>query len=303
MLNFWLLRLHRWITLVFSIPLAILILSGLVLSFEPIVQDSGAGQNHAIAERVAAALRRHDPGGAARSLVVRAYNDTVSIGGARRGDAIHVDLRTNEVIASLGFLADFFLINRRLHETFLLELGWLVTASTIAMLLLIALGIAMGWPRLSNTLSGWHKGTAWILLPLLILSPLSGLFLAFGWTLSSAPQSAASPAPLVSLQQAVASVGFRYDLGRVAWIRPRGNTMLARINDGGEMRVFAVSGDGLVPTQRNWPRLLHEGNWRGTLSASINVLISAAFMTLLSTGLLIWMRRRLRRRRPRLAST
>jgi uncharacterized iron-regulated membrane protein len=302
MLNFWLLRLHRWITLVFSIPLAILILTGLALSFEPIVQDSGAGQNHAMAERVAAALRKHDPAGSARSLVMRAYNDTVSIGGARRSDTIHVDLRTIEAISSPGFLADFFLTNRRLHETFLLELGWLVTASTIAMLVLIALGIAMGWPRLSNTLSGWHKGTAWILSPLLILSPLTGLFLAFGWTLSSAPQRPASPAQLLSLQQAVDSVAAQYDLGRVAWIRPRGNTMLARINDGGEMRVFAVSRDGPVQMQRNWPRLLHEGNWSGSLSASINVVISAGFVTLLSTGLLIWMRRRSRRRRPRLAS-
>jgi uncharacterized iron-regulated membrane protein len=302
MLKFWLLRLHRWITLGFSIPLAILILTGLVLSFEPIVQDSGAHPDNAIAERVSAALATHDPGGTARSLVVRAYNETVSIGGARRNDAIHVDLRTNQTISSPGFLADLFLTNRRLHETFLLELGWLVSASTIAMLVLIALGIAMGWPRLNNTLSGWHKGTAWILLPLLILSPLTGLFLAFGWTLASAPQRPASAAPLVSLHEAVRAVGARYDLRHVAWIRPRGNAMLARINDGGEMRVFAVSGDGLVPMQRNWPRLLHEGNWRGTLSASINVLISAAFVTLLSTGLLIWMRRRFRRRRPRLAS-
>jgi uncharacterized iron-regulated membrane protein len=302
MLKFWLLRLHRWITLVFSIPLAILILTGLVLSFEPIVQDSGARPDNGIAERISAALARHDPGGTARSLVVRAYNDTVSIGGARRSDAIHVDLRTNQTISSPGFLADFFLTNRRLHETFLLELGWLVTASTIAMLVLIALGIAMGWPRLSNTLSGWHKGTAWILLPLLILSPLTGLFLAFGWTLAAAPQRPASPAPLVSLREAVTAVGAQYDLRHVVWIRPRGNAMLARINDGGEMRAFAVSRDGLVPTPRNWPRLLHEGNWHGTLSASINVLISVAFVTLLSTGLLIWMRRRLRRRRPRLAS-
>jgi uncharacterized iron-regulated membrane protein len=300
-LSFWLLRLHRWITLVFSIPLAILVLTGLVLSFEPIVQGTGARQAPSIAESLAAALAKHDPRGAGRSLIIRAYNDTITIGGARRGDAIHVDLRTNEAIASPGFLADFFLTNRRLHETFLLELGWLVSASTIAMLVLIALGVAMGWPRLSNTLSGWHKGTAWILLPLLILSPLTGLFLAFGWTFASAPQRQASPVPLPSLQQAVTVVGSRYDLRHVAWIRPRGNAMLARINDGGEMRVFAVSGDALVPTPRNWPRLLHEGNWRGTLSASINVLISAAFVTLLSTGLLIWLRRRLRRRRPRLA--
>jgi uncharacterized iron-regulated membrane protein len=299
MLNLWLLRFHRWITLIFSIPLAVLILTGLVLSFEPMVQNGSARSGQPVAEAVKAAIAKHDPGGSARSLVVRAYNDTVSIGGARRSDAIHVDLRTNETISSPGFLAEFLLANRQLHEKFLLDLGWLVMASTIAMLLLIAIGITMGLPRLRNTLSGWHKGTAWFLLPLLILSPLTGLFLAFGWTFTSPPPGAASPAAMVSLREAVATVGAKYDLGQVAWIRPRGNAMLARVNDGGEMRVFSVGREGLVATPRNWPRLLHEGNWGGRLSALINVVISAAFMLLLSTGLLIWARRRFRKRRPR----
>lgn len=300
MLNQWLLKLHRWITLVFSIPLAILILTGLVLSFEPIVHQSGVRSGTVTTEGVKAALAKHDPRGAARSLVVRAYTNTISIGGARRGEVIHVDLHSNDAIASPGFQAGLFLTNRQLHEKLLLDLGWLVTASTIAMLVLIALGIAMGWPRLRNSLSGWHKGTAWFLLPLLILSPLTGLFLAFGWTFAiSAPRVA--PAA-VSLQEAVASVGAKYNLNQVAWIRPRGNAMLARLNDAGEMRVFSVTRDDLTPTPRNWPRLLHEGNWRGTPSALINVLISAAFVLLMSTGLLIWLRRKLRRRRPRLTT-
>jgi uncharacterized iron-regulated membrane protein len=301
MLNPWLLRFHRWITLTFSIPLVVLVLTGLVLSFEPIVQQSGTRPGQPFTESIRAALAKHDPAGTARSLIVRAYNGTISIGGARRGDAIHVDLRSNEAISSPGFLAEFFLVNRQLHEKFLLDLGWLVTASTIAMLVLIAIGIAMGLPRLRNTLSGWHKGTAWFLLPLLIASPLTGLFLAFGWTFASAPPRAASPAAIVSLRDAVAAVGARYDLGQVAWIRPRGNAMLARVNDGGEMRVFAVNRDGLAATPRNWPRLIHEGNWRGTPSALVNVAISAAFVLLLSTGLLIWARRKFRKRRPRSA--
>jgi uncharacterized iron-regulated membrane protein len=36
-----LLRLHRWTALVFALPLLTLIVSGLILSFEPVVQFSG----------------------------------------------------------------------------------------------------------------------------------------------------------------------------------------------------------------------------------------------------------------------
>ena len=67
----------------------------------------------------------------------------------------------------------------------------LVISSTIAMVVVMCLGILMGLPKLRNSLSGWHKGTAWFTLPLIVLSPLTGLCLAFGWTFFQA--SRASP--------------------------------------------------------------------------------------------------------------
>jgi uncharacterized iron-regulated membrane protein len=299
MLQLWLLRFHRWITLTLSIPLAVLIVTGLMLSFEPIVQHNARGS--LTADTVDAVLAKHDPTGAARSLVVRGYSGIVSIGGARRGDATHVVLSTNERVDSPGAMAETFAISRRLHETLLLDLGWLVTASTIALLMLIAIGIAMGWPRLRNTVSGWHKGIGWFLLPLLILSPLTGLFLAFGMSFAGPAPSAPEGRPL-PLREAVQRVAKDYDLGQVIWIRSIGPRLLVRLNDGGEMRVFAITGQGLTPTPRNWPRLLHEGNWLGITSALVNVLISIAFVGLLSTGLIVWARRKLRRRSPRAAT-
>ena len=77
---------------------------------------------------------------------------------------------------------------------------------------------------------------------------------------------------------------------------------MVRLNDRGEMRVFAVTSQGLVATSRNWPRLLHEGNWLGLTSALVNVLISVAFVGLLATGLLLWARRKFRRRRRQTAT-
>lgn len=297
MLKNWLLRIHRWTTFVFAVPLAVLILTGLLLSFEPMLTGK-PGTVTAIT--LAAVLAKHDPEAKARSLVVRAHAGNVSIGGAQRAVATHVDLASNERIASPGALADLLTTSRRLHETFLIDLGWLVSLSTFALLALIALGVLMGWPRLRNTLSGWHKGTGWLLLPLLIASPLTGLFLAFGVTFT-APLPRASGAA-VPLAEAVRIVGQSHDLSNAVWIRPLGGTLRARINDGGEMRVFTVTREGLIATPRNWPRLLHEGNWGGTLSALINVVISAAFILLMTTGLWLWTRRKLRRRTPRAAA-
>ena len=65
------------------------------------------------------------------------------------------------------------------------------------------------------------------------------------------------------------------------------------------MRVFSVTRDGLVPFGRNWPRLIHEGNWSGLVAPMLNVITSAALVTLLTTGLWLWVRRQFRKRQPR----
>lgn len=291
------LRLHRWITLLFSIPLAILIVTGLILSFEPIAID--AGTTPITADTMAAVLAKHDPDGKARSLVVRAYAGTVSVGGAQRSDMTHVDLATNERVTSPGSLVNLFTTARQLHEKLLINWGWLVTASTFAILVLFTLGVLMGWPRLRNTLAGWHKGTGWILLPLLVASPLTGLFLAYNVTFSSGIARPPAGSPPVNLAQAVRIVGASYNLGQVNWIRPLGGPLAARVNDNGEMRVFTVTQNGLLPAGRNWPRLIHEGNWSRYAAPGINLVISSAFALLLCTGIWMWARRKLRPRPAR----
>jgi uncharacterized iron-regulated membrane protein len=156
---------------------------------------------------------------------------------------------------------------------------------------------------LRNNLSGWHKGTAWILLPLVVLSPLTGLFMALGISFTNAPATPAAKAPALPMAEAVRVIAAEHDLSTVGWIRPRGNALLARLDDDGEMRVFAVTRDGLVATPRNWPRLIHEGNWGGALSVLINVVTSLALIVLMGSGLWLWARRRMRPRTGRTLRT
>jgi hypothetical protein len=171
------------------------------------------------------------------------------------------------------------------------------------MLVLIVFGVLMGLPRLRNSLSGWHKGTAWVLLPLVVLSPLTGLFMALGISFTGTPAIPAPKAPALPLAEAVRVIAAEHDLASVGWIRSRGNSQLVRLDDGGEMRVFTVGRDGLTPTARNWPRLIHEGNWGGWLSVLVNVVTSLAMVLLLGSGLWLWTRRQLRPRNARATRT
>jgi uncharacterized iron-regulated membrane protein len=295
-------KLHRWISLVFALPLAVVIVTGLILSFEPAV-FTAKGPVAVTADNVTAALAQHDPDGKGRALFVRGYAGNISIMGSQPGVATHVDLATNTKIDDPGFVATLIGTSRRVHEKLILDMGWLVTASTAAMLVLIVFGVLMGLPRLRNSLSGWHKGTAWVLLPLVVLSPLTGLFMALGISFTGTPAIPAPKAPALPLAEAVRVIAAEHDLASVGWIRSRGNSQLVRLDDGGEMRVFTVGRDGLTPTARNWPRLIHEGNWGGWLSVLVNVVTSLAMVLLLGSGLWLWTRRQLRPRNARATRT
>lgn len=292
----WFLKFHRWLALVFALPLIVVIATGLVLSFEPWLVTAAIEPGSLNAQKVQALLSQHDPRDQARAITHRSYDRTLTLGAGRGGGTV-VDTVTGQAQPGPSSIANLLGKTRGLHETLLMNAGWLVTTSTVAMLTIILLGVLMGWPRFGNTLAGWHKATAWGLLPLIILSPLTGLFLALGVTFTTAPpptpQAQGKPLTLID---AVQIVGREHDLSALIWLRPQGGRMLARLAEDGEYRVYAVTPDGATPLQRNWPRLWHEGNFAGAWSAAMNAIISIAMTGLLVTGLWIWLRRQARRR-------
>jgi uncharacterized iron-regulated membrane protein len=299
-MKLWLLKFHRWLALLFALPLVLVLGTGLVLSLEPWLVVRSIEPGYLTPARIHALLGQHDPDGRARSLAYRSYDKSLSIG-AGRGAGTVVDTATGQVLSEPSALARLLVTTRRMHETLLIDARWLVIGSTVAMLVLAFLGVLMGLPRIRNTVSGWHKGMAWGLLPLIVLSPLTGLFLAWGITFaSSAPSTGSAQGAPMSLSEAVRIVGERHDLSRLVWLRPQGGRLLARFVERGEYRVYAVTREGTEAVPRNWPRLWHEGNFAGSWSASMNVVVSLAMIGLLVTGPWIWLRRRLRRRAHRL---
>lgn len=287
-----LLTLHRWITLIFALPLLAIIATGFILSFEPWMQTHAIDGPPIDAGHIIDLVKRYDPDGKARGIAISAPAQRMTLQGGRPQA---IDLVTGEAATGTS-LSDIFLWSRRTHER-LLGQEWLVTSSTVAMVVLMLLGILMGLPRLRNTLSGWHKGTAWFALPLIVLSPLTGLCMAFGLTFQGAP-APASGRPL-PLQEAIGIVAASHDLSHVISIGQRGGRMMARIYDGGELRAYAVNSAGVTPLPRNVPRLIHEGNWSASLASALNAVTSVALLTLLATGLLIWARRKFRKPRSR----
>jgi uncharacterized iron-regulated membrane protein len=297
MLVAWLLRLHRWIALMFALPLVFVLGTGLILSFEPWLVTGSIQPGSLTVAKIEALLAKHDPQGRARSLAHRPYDGTLTLSAGRGGGTV-IDIATGETRPGPSTLASVLQTSRRMHETLLLDARWLVVSSSIVMLVLATFGILMGLPRIDRTLSGWHKGMAWGLLPLIVLSPATSLLMWFGVTFTGGAPRAPQGGEL-TLQQAVRIVGDRHDLSTLVSIRQVRGRLTARLVEGGEYRVYGVTADGTTAAARNWPRLWHEGNFAGAWSSLMNAVLSLAMIGLLVTGPLIWLRRQvlLRRRR------
>ena len=288
MFKAYLLRFHRWVALAFAAPLLAVIVTGLILSFQPLLQSAYVRPGAVTLERVEKLLDEHDAKGGARSFRIDWFQNVISIDGR-----IDVDVDTGAIVEEDHWFSEWMAASRGLHQRLVYDMEWLVIASTAAMLVTILLGALLGLPRLANTLSGWHKGVAWGLLPLLALSPLTGLLIAAGVTFSQpAPRTQALP-----LREALRVIAASHDLSTVEWVRVRGGRQLARVSDGARQSTFVVTRDGLTPASANLPRTFHEGTFWGVWGGVMNVLLSLAFLALLATGVLLWFRRRLRPRR------
>jgi uncharacterized iron-regulated membrane protein len=295
MLKAYALRFHRWITLLFAIPLLLVIGTGLILSFEPLVQQAKLEKPLTRADLLGY-LKEHDPQGKATGLSLRSYENSLTIAGVGEDGEVELDLATGEVMEDGGFAwSDVIRTARGLHQTLLVDMEWLVITSTFAMMVLIVLGLLMGLPKLRNTVGGWHNLAAWITLPMVIISPLTGLAIAYGITFTPPPTGARGER--VTIARAVEVVADKHDLAKMTSLRPRGGRMIARVFVDGSLTNLVVTATGLEQPPRNWPRAIHEGNWSGFVAPVLNIIVSVVFVGLLFTGLFIWIRRTMRMRR------
>ncbi len=288
-----LLRLHRWTSLIFALPLFVIIATGLILSFQPALQHAAIKPGSLSPERLIAMIEQHDPERNARALNIDPMDNRLMLSGP--GGNLAIDLSSGETMGEASALSTLFWQSRRIHERLVYGLDPLVPIATGALLGLIALGLMMGWGTWRNNVPGWHRGIAWTLLPLLIISPLTGLALTFSISFTSpAPR-----APAMPLREALSLVLANKDPSTLLYIAQRGGRQMVRVMEDGAVRHFLATPEGLKPLENNWPRLIHEGTWRGMWSGAVNIVTSLALLALLFTGVWIWMRRHLRPRRKR----
>ena len=192
---------------------------------------------------------------------------------------------------------DLFEFAEHLHKDLLVGADLLIQVASYLMLILVAAAPFLAWPILRNNLMGWHRGLGWVLLPIVLMLPLTGILMSLHIGMPELPRMS-QPDARLSLQQALTLAQQSYRLDELHSVRRfRGGSVLMEMHDGQNESLLVVTDQSVTPIDPDGGlvKTLHEGTWAGPWSGSVNLLGAVALSLLTLTGSLSWLRRRRKR--------
>jgi sulfite reductase (NADPH) flavoprotein alpha-component len=293
-----LLSIHRWIGLLLTPLFVLIIVSGALLALRPMLETRAAGAASAETIRVgtvADLLASIGDAGKATQLQADAAAHRLTIRGG--GPARAYSLEDGRSLPPPSEQSNPFNTIERFHRDLLIGAGALVEIAAYLMLGLVVVGPLLSWPRLRNTILGWHLGAGWLALPLVLMLPLTAVLMTLHVGAPSLPRP--DPSAETSLPAALNQT-LNQTLSRDAMVQQLGvrrfhGSVLVSVNDGTDGdQMWVVAGDTVTPldVSGNWPRQLHEGTWAGPWSGAINLIGAVALLVLTITGAWSWLQRR-----------
>jgi sulfite reductase (NADPH) flavoprotein alpha-component len=295
-------KLHRWIGIGLA-PLFLLIaLSGGILAFKPMqpatqhIAADGSSPSQLIH-----LLQQLDPlGREIDGLTVDAASDQVTL------RSQNPDLQGQYQLGSTARLQeptqmksfDLFEFAEYLHKELLFGADVLIQIASYLMLLIIVIAPLIAWPRLRNNLMGWHRGVGWVLFPVILLPPLTGVLMSLHLGMPELPRMS-KPGLSLSLEQGLQIAQRELGLERISMARRfrGGSVMLGTPEKAGGKHVIVTDQEVVtIDPGSNLVKRIHEGTWAGTWSGLFNLLGAVALSLLSLSGFVSWQRKRQRHR-------
>lgn len=301
-----LIALHRWAGLILAPIFLIVILSGAVLSFRPIV-GAFAPPPTAVsvdAGALATLVTRLGRTAPVTSVAIADAGRSVDVTSADPAVAGRWDIASGARTAEAHAAAfDLFGFAERIHKQLLVGLGLVVEIAAWVIVGLVLVGPFLAWLRFRNTLMGWHTAIGWVLFPLVLLPPLSGVLMTLHVGEGGTPLPRATRT--VSVAEALTIAEPTVDLSGLVMARPfRGGTVLMQTR-GAEPATWVVT-DQTAVRLTGGPSLvkrIHEGTWGGAWAGSFNFAASLALLGLAVSGPWSWLARRRRDRKVEVSAS
>ncbi len=295
-------KLHRWIGVGLA-PLFLLIaLSGAILAMKPLVQEQPTADRGAVpVNQLISLLQRIDPlGQDVAAISIDSTANLVEVRSRDPGIEGRYDLTDGSLKQDDGASHfDLFEFAEHLHKELLVGADILIQTASYLMLSMLLIAPLLAWPRLRNNLMGWHRSVGWLLLPIVLMLPLTGILMSLHVGMPELP-SMSQPGTRLSLAEAVRNAQREYGLDSLNSARRfRGGSVMLRAQDSTGEQLLIVTDDAVTPIhpKENLVKTLHEGTWGGPVSGVVNLLGASALSLLILSGSISWLRRRRRLRR------
>ena len=299
-----LLLMHRWLGLIVAPLFALILVTGVILAFNPVIEDTirGAAQPLNI-DQLVGTLNHIDPQGQAKKMQLSPDGKTVTLTGNGLGTVI-ADVASGRILPDAE-PSTWYHTTKSLHKKLLIGADTLIEIAAWLMVGIIIVGPFLGKLHLRNTAAGWHNSIGWLVWPLLLFVPLTGVLMTFSALKSGIPviegQAPGITQAIVAVQ---ANPPQNFNLQHLMSAGPgkRGGTMLVSNGRAGDHRVVMDNRGNIYDSGPPLVKILHEGTWAGLWSGLFNIVISLMLLALTATGCYGWLRR-FRRQRAEAAIT
>ncbi len=293
-----LLKTHRYAALILSPILLLIILSGAVLSFKPILAPEVGG---ALASQNLTTLSTIIAAQAEEPSAVRFSMDGQKIYLEFKKNNTQVfDATTGQNMGEAGMSNAVFQWFKSLHKSLLVGLGDVVEWVTYAFLAFMIIGFALLMkPRSPKTLMGAHNTLAWVFLPLVLLLPVTAILMELK---VGAPNFKRNyqDAQIVSMTDLIDVVKDHSSMGQLQAIESKkGRFQTIYLQQNNAIQSYKYSQDNtLNPIQAPsyLPKALHEGTWANQYSGYLNLAITLLLVFFVFSGCYSWLRRTLQNR-------
>ncbi len=298
-------RLHRWIGIGLAPLFLIIALSGAVLALKPMQTPTTPSGIHTLpVQQLIDLLAAVDPlGEQVKAVAIDGASGLVDIRSSDPQIAGRYDPANGDRVATTAQTRSFdlFELAEHLHKELLIGADFLIQAASYLMLAIVMTAPFLAWPVLRNNLMGWHRGFGWVLLPLILMLPLTGVLMSLHVGMPELPRMS-QPQTRLSLQQALTSAQQDEELNGLYMLRRfRGGSVMLGMHSGDGERLLVVTDHSVTPIHANdnLIKSLHEGTWAGPWSGTLNLLGATTLGLLTMTGSFSWLRRRRKRRQLR----